>query len=82
VTLTAEKELILDLAGRRRQNGPSNPKQRKKVKTRVTELYETNSDMSDSDFAFNVADDFTEEGDCEGGATALPIHLIRTILYC
>jgi hypothetical protein len=47
VTLIAEKERLLDLAGRRRQNGHSNPKHRKKVKTRVTEVYKTKSDMSD-----------------------------------
>ena len=50
--LTAEKERILDLVERRMQNGRSNPKYKKKVKTCVTEAYKTNSEMSDSDFAF------------------------------
>ena len=51
VILTAEKERILDLVERRMENGRSNPKYKKKVK-HVTEVYKTNSEMSDSDFAF------------------------------
>jgi hypothetical protein len=66
VTLTPGKERIQDLADRRRPNGPSNPKLRKEVKSRVAELYKTNSDMSGSDFTFNVTNEFTEEGNCEG----------------
>jgi hypothetical protein len=71
VTLTPEKERIQDLAGKRGPNGSSNPKHRKEVKTCVTERYKTNSDMSGSDFTFNETDEFTEEGNCEGGADCI-----------
>jgi len=64
-------ERIQERAGRRRQNGPSNPKTRKEVKTCVTQLYKTNSDMSDSDFTFYVTEEFTDEFDCEGGADCI-----------
>jgi hypothetical protein len=72
VTLTAEKKLIQDLAGKRRPNGPSNNKSRKEVKTCVTGLYTTNSDLSYSDFTPpHETDELTEEGDCEGAADCI-----------
>jgi hypothetical protein len=60
VTLTAEKKRIQDLAGKRRPIGPSNNKPRKEVKTCVTELYTTKSDISDSDFTPQETDEFIE----------------------
>ena len=67
----AEEGRIQERVSRRRQNGPSNLKIGKEVKTCVTELYSTNSDMSDSDFTFHVTDEFTKESNCEGGAGSI-----------
>ena len=71
MTLTAEKELIQDLDGKRRSIGPSNPKLKKEVKTYVTELYKTRSDMSDSYFTPHETNEFAEEVKCECGADCI-----------
>jgi hypothetical protein len=47
----------------------------------VTKLYETVSDISDSDFTTDKTNKFAEEDDCEDDMDALPSHLNQTILY-
>ena len=69
--LTHEKERIQDLAGKGRPSGTLNPKPRKTVKTCVTNLYETVSEVYDSDLTTHDTVRFTEEDDCEDDVDCL-----------
>jgi hypothetical protein len=71
VTLTAEKKRIQGFASKRRPNGLSNPRHKKEVKTRVTELHKTNQTCLIQILSPTKQDEFAEEVDSEGGASCI-----------
>jgi len=71
VTLSSAKGRIRDFAAKRRPGGTPNPNLRKKVKTCVTKLYITNSDLSISDFTIHECDECTGKDDCEDDVDCL-----------
>jgi vesicle coat complex subunit len=74
--VTPVKEVIHDLASSISSSGTPSPILRKKVKTCVTKLYKTDSEMSESDITTHETDEFTAEGDCGDDVDCItqPLH--------